>query len=76
MLMEMDVEEVPTGGEQQPRAPTTTISTISVHSGGTRLVIALLQVSCREFELWTLSVYLFVCSSDIIRRYSNGSDSV
>jgi hypothetical protein len=52
--MEMDVEEVPTGGEQQPRAPTTTISTISVHSGETRLVIALLQVSCTEFELRTL----------------------
>lgn len=53
VLMEMDVEEVPTGGEQQPRAPTTTISTISVHSGETRLVIALLQVSCPEFELGT-----------------------
>jgi hypothetical protein len=52
--MEMDVEEVHTGGEQQPRAPTTTISTISVHSGETRLVIALLQVSCTEFELGTL----------------------
>jgi len=52
--MEMDVEEVPTGGEQQPRAPTTTISTISVHSGETRLVIALLQVSCAKFELETL----------------------
>jgi hypothetical protein len=54
LLMEMDVEEVHTGGEQQPRAPTTTISTISVHSGETRLVIALLQVSCTEFELGTL----------------------
>jgi len=52
--MEMEVEEVPTGGEQQSRAPTTTISTISVHSGETRLVIALLQVSCTEFELGTL----------------------
>jgi hypothetical protein len=53
--MEMDVEEVHTGGEQQqPRAPTTTISTISVHSGETRLVIALLQVSSTEFELGTL----------------------
>lgn len=54
VLMEMDVEDVPTGGEQQPRAPTTTISTISVHSGETRIVIALLQVSCTEFELGTL----------------------
>lgn len=48
----MDVEEVPTGGEQQLCAPTTTISTISVHSGDTRLVIALLQVSCTKIELW------------------------
>lgn len=55
--MNMDGEEGPTGGEQQPRAPTTTISTISVHSGDTRLVIALLQVSCTEFELWTPLVY-------------------
>jgi hypothetical protein len=57
----MDVEEVPTGGEQQPRAPTTTISTISVHSGDTRLVIALLQVSCSETEL----LYRHIVSSSL-----------
>lgn len=68
--MNMDVEEVPTGGEQQPRAPTTTISTISVHSGDTRLVIALLQVSCKEIELWSLHIVsssLFPASLWLIR---------
>lgn len=61
--MEMDVQEVHTRGEQQPRAPTTTISTISVHSGETRLVIALLQVSFMAVELWTSSLYVLVAQT-------------